>query len=297
MTYWSEWAVAEREHEARERHAMTCVGCDWCTVPALPTPKAAAAPCGREEAVRSWECPLVAAAATGDVAWVKELLASGVDVNEFSPANDYSALIVAAQKGHSDVVRVLLMTGLCDVTKKHMDGYINALDSAMYGYTNLAGFDDEFTPQIRAMIIRAYMETADRITLDTLLQIEAVGAVLPEQIKAFRFGMGIRMVKMYPKAKPGALNLNDPPAAKMHSIMVAAECARRRIIASREIPTKKKKSGGSGFVEARFANTSTNTNTNTNTVVSEAEVAEYEAEDDFDMGVGVGDKLGHRFKI
>lgn len=257
VTYMSDWAVAEREYETRERHMKSCMGCTWCVGVAPSAPGALApAPISRDAAIAKWdECPLVAAAATGDVDWVKELLAESPDVNEFSSAYEYSPLIVAAQKGHVEVVRLLLQTGVCDLTKKHME-YINALDSALNGYCNLEGCEDEFTPEIRAMIIRAHVETADRIDLDTLLHIEASGAVAPEQIKAFRSGMGARMTKVYSKAQPGKLNLNDPPAAKMPAVRVAAESAARRIQGEREAAavraaaiaaggsTRKKKSGG-----------------------------------------------------
>ncbi len=29
-TYMSDWNVAEREYEARERHMQSCKGCTWC---------------------------------------------------------------------------------------------------------------------------------------------------------------------------------------------------------------------------------------------------------------------------
>ncbi len=233
-SYWTDWAVAEREHETRQLHTKSCKGCTWC-VGAAPAAEPAAAPAlSREAATDRWDgSPLVAAAATGDVDWVKELLAEGADVNEFSPGSyEYSSLIVAAQKGHVEIVRLLLQTGVCDLTKKHME-YINALDSALHGYCNLEGCEDEFTPEIRAMLIRAHVETADRIKLDMLLHIEASGAVMPEQIKAFRFGMGVRNKSVYSKAKPGKLNLNDPPAAKMQMVIAAANHAARRIAAEK----------------------------------------------------------------
>ena len=217
-------------------HMKSCAGegCTWCAAARRIVAEAAkpAPAITREAAIAKWDSPLVAAAATGDVDWVKELIAEGTDVNELSPGSfEFMPLIVAAQKGHVEVVRMLLQTGECDLTKKHMN-YINALDSALHGYCNLEGCNDEFSPQIRAMIIRAHVETADRIKLDTLLHIEASGAVLPEQIKAFRSGMGARN-KMYSKAKPGKLDLNDPPAAKMQSVISAARFAARRIAAEK----------------------------------------------------------------
>lgn len=230
--YMSDWHVAEREYEARERHMKTCTGCTWCVGAAPAAEPAAPAPkMSRASALYKWDdSPLVAAAATGDVEWVKELLAAeDVDVNELSSAYEYMPLIAAAQQGHVEVVRILLQTGACDLTKKHMDGYISALDSALYGYNNFEGVEDEFTPEIRAMIIRAHMETADRIKEETLLHIEASGAVVPEYIKVFRTAGGVRIApkySIYSKKAPGQeLNLNDPPAAKMQAIIVAAKRA------------------------------------------------------------------------
>jgi hypothetical protein len=263
--YWSDWAVAEREAEILARHKETCMGCTWCVGVAPAAVAAAPAPVSRAAAVAKWDdCPLVAAAATGDVAWMKELLAAGADVNEYSSPNEYSPLIVAAQKGHAEVVHTLLQTGVCDLTKKHMDGYISALESALHGYNNLEGCEDEFAPEIRAMIIRAHVETADRIDLVTLLHIEASGAVVPEHIKAFRSGMGARMARLYSKALPGKLNLSDPPAAKMQAVMTAALAAARRIAAERDAAAvaaavaagkvvKLKKVAGPSVAPTRFA--------------------------------------------
>lgn len=237
--YMSEWNVMEREHEARLRHKKTCTGCTWCAEEEAATAARAApppAPLSRAALTERWDnSPLVAAAVTGDIEWVKELLAEGADVNEFSPGSwEYSPLIAAAQKGHVEVVRLLLQTGVCDLTKKHMD-YINALDSALNGYCNFDGEDDEFIPEIRSMIIRAYMETADRIKEDTLLQIEATGAVAPEYIKVFRTAGGVRIApkySVYMKKLPGqTLNLSDPPAAKMSAIITAAKRAADTIAA------------------------------------------------------------------
>jgi hypothetical protein len=191
----------------------------------------------RASATAKWDdCPLVAAAATGDVEWVKELLADeDTDVNEFSSAYEYSPLIAAAQLGHTEVVSVLLQTGKCDLMKTHMDGYINALDSALHGYNNFEGCEDEFSPEIRAMIIRAHTETADRIKEETLLHIEASGAVAPEYIKVFRAAGGVRIApkfSIYSKKVPGqALNLSDPPAAKMQAIIMAAKRAADSLVA------------------------------------------------------------------
>jgi hypothetical protein len=167
---------------------------------------------------------------------VKELLADeDTDVNEFSSAYEYSPLIAAAQLGHTEVVSVLLQTGKCDLMKKHMDGYIGALDSALHGYNNFEGCEDEFSPEIRAMIIRAHTETADRIKEETLLHIEASGAVAPEYIKVFRAAGGVRYApkfSIYSKKTPGqALNLNDPPAAKMQAIIMAAKRAADTLVA------------------------------------------------------------------
>lgn len=234
-TYMSDWNVAAREYEDRKRHIKSCMGCTWCAG-AVPAAEAVAPVLSRETVTAKWDnSPLVAAAATGDVDWVKELLTDSTDVNEFSSAWEYSPLIVAAQKGHVEIVRLLLQTGVCDLAKKHME-YISALDSALHGYCNLDGCEEEFVPEIRAMIIRAHMETADRIDLDTLLHIEASGAVVPEHIKAFRSGMGARLTgraATYLKAEPGKLNLNDPPASKMTAVILAAGNAARRIAAEK----------------------------------------------------------------
>lgn len=331
--YWAEWNVAERNLEDMKRLDPAA---------AVPDPVPVPVPVllSRADATASWEfSPLVAAAARGDVDWVKELLAEGADVNEFSSGMEFSPLIVAAQKGHTEVVHTLLGTGKCDLSKKHME-YINAIDSALHGYCDLAGFEAEFTPQIQAMIIRAYMETADstadcintetllrplivaaqkghdeivrillmtgvcdlskkhmgvsaidsaldgydaaeftpqiramiirahmetadRINLDTLLRIEAAGAVLPEFIKAFRSG-GVRP-KAYPKKLPGMLlDLSDPPAAKMPSIICAARHAARCIAAEKDAAAaaaaiaagkalKMKKTSGPSAVPARLS--------------------------------------------
>jgi hypothetical protein len=132
-------------------------------------------------------------------------------------------------------VSVLLQTGKCDLMKKHMDGYISALDSALHGYNNFEGCEDEFSPEIRAMIIRAHTETADRIKEETLLHIEASGAVAPEYIKVFRAAGGVRYApkfSIYSKKVPGqALNLSDPPAAKMQAIIMAAKRAADSLVA------------------------------------------------------------------
>lgn len=263
-SYWSDWAVAEREHETRERHMKSCKGCTWCVGAATSAPGALApAPISRGAATAKWdESPLVAAAATGDVDWVKELLAEGTDVNEFSSAYEYSPLIVAAQKGHVEIVRLLLQTGACDLTKKHME-YINALDSALNGYCNLEGCEDEFSPEIRAMIIRAHMETADRISEESLLHIEVSCAVAPEYIKVFRTAGGVRIApkfSIYSKKLPGqALNLSDPPAAKMPAIIMAAKRAADSLVARQAaaaaaagIKAQKKKAAGPAAAPSRL---------------------------------------------
>jgi hypothetical protein len=228
QAYWDEWNVAERMFEDNKDHK------DRTETP-VEKPAPAPAPLSREAAIAYWDnSALVAAAATGDAEWLQELLVEGEDVNELSPGSfDYSPLIVAAQKGHAEIVHILLMTGMCDLTKKHMD-YISALDSALHGYYDLSGVDAEFTPQIRAMIIRAHVETADRISLNTLLHIEASGAVLPEYIRAFRSGSGVRMTKAYPKKLAGKLDLSDPPVAKMPAIISAARHAARCIASEKE---------------------------------------------------------------
>lgn len=258
VTYMSEWNVAEREHESRLRHMEKRTGATGCVDAA---PDAEPAPLNRASATAVWDdSSLVAASAMGDVEWVNELLAEGADVNEFSSGSyEYSPLIVAAQKGHVEIVRILLQTGACDLTKKHME-YISALDSALHGYCNLEGCEDEFSPEIRAMIIRAHMETADRIDLNTLLHIEASGAVVPEHIRAFRSGLGARMTKVYSKKLPGKLNLGNPPAAKMPSIIFAAENAARRIMAEKAAAEavaagkalKMKKIAGPSVAPARY---------------------------------------------
>jgi hypothetical protein len=258
--YWSDWAVAEREHTAR--------GGAGVAPPAVKS---------RTAATYEWDnCPLVAAAATGDLAWVSELLAAGVDVNEFSSAYEYSALIVAAQKGHAGVVRALLMTAVCDLTKKHMDDYISALDSALNGYTNLEGVEEDFTPEIRAMIVRAHMATADRIDMNTLLRIEAAGAVVPDRITAFRQGGGARIARLYSKADSSdmAAHLCDPPAARMRAVIAAAESAARRITAPKVEAGPKKKTGSSFSYSPRAEAA---------TVVAERYAADVDEMDDQDL--------------
>jgi hypothetical protein len=280
--YWDEWSVNERERETIMLHMKTCkgAGCTWCAeaeaIVAADAPDAsdAAAMLSRADAIRKWDAPLTAAAATGDIEWVNELLAKGVDVNDFASPYEFSPLIVAAQKGQAEVVFTLLMTGLCDLKKKHCNDYIGALDSALYGYNNLDGVEAEFTPEIRAMIIRAHMETADRIDIDTLLNIEASGAVVPENIKAFR--SGARMTKLYPKALPGRLDLSDPLASQIPMIMSAALGAARRIMAQKESAkstvTKKTQTRGTAVAYAPRAQAQ----------VVKAASSEYDDEDDGD---------------
>ncbi len=241
--YWSDWKQAERDAldtgartERDAAKAAVSGGAGASPAAALTNPET-----NRAAALYKWdECALVAAAAVGDVEWVNELLAAGADVNELSPHYEYMPLIAAAQLGHVEVVRTLLMTAACNLTKKHMDGYISALESALHGYINFEGNEDEFTPEIRAMIIRAHVETADRIDLDTLLHIEASGAVVPELIKSFRLGAGARQAKVYSKATAGRVNLNDPPASKMPAILTAAKAAADRIAARLAAPMPEK---------------------------------------------------------
>ena len=231
--YWSEWAVAERRFEDMGPVADT-------------TTTASQKKTSRSSLIALWDDhELLAAAATGDVEWVRALISDGVDVNEFSSRNDFSPLIVAAQKGHYTTVHALLMTGKCDLGKKHMDGYINALDSALFGYTSLEGFEDEFTPDIRSAIIRAHVDTADKIPPTMILQIEATAAVSQDRLKAFRTPSGIRLSRMHPK--PLRINLDDPPKTALVSIQMAAENAIRRLMAPEITVTKKKSGSGSAY--------------------------------------------------
>ncbi len=238
--YWSDWKQSERDalDAAARTAAAVCGGAGAAAKPAATLAKPET---NRAAALYKWDdCALVAAAAVGDVEWVNELLAAGADVNELSRHYEYMPLIAAAQLGHVEVVRTLLMTAACNLTKRHMDGYISALESALHGYINFDGVDDEFTPEIRAMIIRAHVETADRIDLDTLLHIEASGAVAPEYIKSFRLGAGARQTKVYSKATAGRVNLSDPPADKMPAILAAAKAAADRIAARLAAPPPEK---------------------------------------------------------
>lgn len=248
--YWSDWATADRDA------AMAVVDEPITAVCGGAGDRPGIKPeTNRAAALDRWDnCPLVAAAAVGDNEWVKELLAEGADVNELSSDYEFMPLIVAAQQGHTEVVRTLLMTAACNLTKKHMNGYISALDSALHGYTNFDGAEDEFTPEIRAMIIRAYVETADRIDLNLLLHIEASAAVTTEQIKAFRSGAGVRQSRIYSKATAGNVNLNDPPASKMAAILYAAKTAadRLEVLKSSAPVSRKKRNAGSAVFCASY---------------------------------------------
>jgi hypothetical protein len=217
----------------------------------VATPEPVPEPITRDMLVDKWDrSPLVAAAATGDLAWVQELLSAGEDVNDFSPGYDYSALIVAAQKGFADIVQTLLMTGMCNLTKKHME-YISALDSALFGYTNMEGCMDEFTPEIRGMIIRAFLETADVISEDLQLQIQATGTVELDRFKAFRNVGGRRLVAKFPKASAGRLNLAPPPESAMSGILLAARSAVVKLLTP--VTTgPKKKTGGCAVAASRI---------------------------------------------
>jgi hypothetical protein len=222
---------------------------EWKAV--LPTPPPSP-PVTRETLTAKWDRnPLVAAAATGDLVWLQELLAAGEDVNEFTGAFEYSPLIVAAQLGHVDVVRTLLMTGKCDLTKKHME-YISALDSALFGYMNMEGeYDQQFTPEIRGMIIRAFLETADVISEELQLQIQATGTVEPDRFKAFRNVGGRRLAAKYPKAAPGRLNLAPPPDAALPGILLAARSAVVKL-STPVVTGTKKKTGGAAVAASRI---------------------------------------------
>ncbi len=195
----------------------------------------------RKTLVEKWDNnPLVAASYIGDIDWIREQLSLGADVNAFSEKHNYSPLIIASQKNHVNIVRDLLMTGKCDLTKKHMD-YISALDSALFGYTNLEGIESAFSPEIQAMIIRAHIDTADRITPETLLHIEISGTVSQERLKAFKNAGGYRLSSKYPKPLPRYINLADPPESALRSIELARDAAIRKLNAPVIEITKKKK--------------------------------------------------------
>jgi hypothetical protein len=248
-SYWDDWAVAEREAMDRAHYGATAVS-------AADMEPVASEETIRARALYQWDnSPLVAASATGNITWVNELLAAGADVNELSYEYEYLPLIVAAQKGHTEVVKTLLMTAACDLKKKHLNGYINALDSALFGYNNFEGVDDDYKPEIRAMIIRAHMETADRIDLDTLLHIEASCAVTPERIRAFRSNLGTRNTRLYPKATPGEVDLYDPPPSKVAMILNAAKQAAATIAAQKTaaaVSKKKRNVGINAACSSRF---------------------------------------------
>jgi len=78
--------------------------------------------------------PLIRAAAEGDAEVVRDLLASGADVNACTPKGE-TTLMRAAFFGHADVVRVLLSAG-ADVRMKDRSG-LTATDWAVR-----RGFDD-----------------------------------------------------------------------------------------------------------------------------------------------------------
>ncbi|MEW6731425.1 MAG: ankyrin repeat domain-containing protein [Acidobacteriota bacterium] len=78
---------------------------------------------------------LVAAAASGDSATVKSLLAQGVDVN-VKDKDGKTALMYAAEKGYSDIVKSLLVQAV-NVNAKDKDGKTALMYAADKGHTEV----------------------------------------------------------------------------------------------------------------------------------------------------------------
>lgn len=72
--------------------------------------------------------PLMRAAAIGDLAAAKELLARGADVNA-KTADDYTILMYAAFYGNAEIVEFLPDNG-ADVNARHKDGFTALIEAA-----------------------------------------------------------------------------------------------------------------------------------------------------------------------
>jgi ankyrin repeat protein len=78
----------------------------------------------------------VVAAYNGDLLRVNEILAKGVNVNKRLNNNDYTVLILASQKGHTEIVEALLAKG-ADVNAKANDGSTAFLWANVNGHTEI----------------------------------------------------------------------------------------------------------------------------------------------------------------
>ena len=68
---------------------------------------------------------LVQSAKHGDIATVRDLLAKNVDIEAISESHDRTALVVAAEYGHCEIVEILLKSGAN--VNAQCDGDLSAL--------------------------------------------------------------------------------------------------------------------------------------------------------------------------
>jgi uncharacterized protein len=90
--------------------------------------------CSWSEAAR---CDLVDEAEKGDLEAIKSCLENGADVNEHKPLTQTTALIEAVKNGHANCVKALLSSKDVDVDAKGRDGYTALIIAAGRGYTDI----------------------------------------------------------------------------------------------------------------------------------------------------------------
>ena len=91
---------------------------------------------GCRESLKTEDAALIAAARTGHSGTVRDMLASGANVN-VRDEHGNTALIEAARNGHDDVVRTLLTAG-ADVKIKNREGKTALMLAAQGGHEDTA---------------------------------------------------------------------------------------------------------------------------------------------------------------
>jgi ankyrin repeat protein len=91
---------------------------------------------GCRESLKTEDAALIAAARTGHSGTVRDMIASGANVN-VRDEDGNTALIEAARNGHDDVVRTLLAAG-ADAKLKNRDGKTALMLAAQGGHEDTA---------------------------------------------------------------------------------------------------------------------------------------------------------------
>lgn len=89
--------------------------------------------CAEPKDGASYDHPLLTASEIGDLATVQKRLADGANADSKWPENDLTALYVAAQNGHVDIVNALLAAD-ADVNQKSMQGYTALIKASQKGH-------------------------------------------------------------------------------------------------------------------------------------------------------------------